>query len=199
MLKAEFLARLREKLSGLPADDLEERLGFYGEMIDDRVEEGLSEHEAVAAVGTVDEVADQILAETPLGKLVKERIKPKRRLSTGEIALIAVGSPVWAPLLIALLAIIFSAFAALWAVWLSLWAVVASLGAMLFSEGSAAFTILLEGGVETGLFHLGCAFLAVGLAVFAFFGCLAAGRGLLRLTAITVLWLKRGLVRKERT
>ena len=97
MLKAEFLARLREKLSCLPADDLEERLGFYGEMIDDRVEEGLSEHEAVATVGTVDEVADQILAETPLGKLVKERIKPKRRLSTGEIALLAVGSPVWAP------------------------------------------------------------------------------------------------------
>ena len=51
MNKSEFLGALRKGLHGLPQDDIEERLAFYGEMIDDRTEEGLSEEEAVSAVG----------------------------------------------------------------------------------------------------------------------------------------------------
>ena len=45
MTKKEFLSGLRKKLSGLPQEDSEERLNFYSEIIDDRVEEGLSEEE----------------------------------------------------------------------------------------------------------------------------------------------------------
>ena len=39
MTKQEFLAELRRGLSGLPQNDIEERLNFYSEMIDDRMEE----------------------------------------------------------------------------------------------------------------------------------------------------------------
>ena len=46
MNKREFLASLRNGLYGLPQDDIEERLGFYAEMIDDRMEEGLTEEQA---------------------------------------------------------------------------------------------------------------------------------------------------------
>jgi uncharacterized membrane protein len=49
MGKQEFLTRLGKALSGLPREDIEERLNFYSEMIEDRMEEGLSEEEAVAA------------------------------------------------------------------------------------------------------------------------------------------------------
>ena len=52
MNKREFLDALRHGLYGLPQDDIEERLGFYAEMIDDRMAEGLSETEAVADLGT---------------------------------------------------------------------------------------------------------------------------------------------------
>ena len=45
MTKNEFISRLRARLSGLPKDEIRERLAFYGEMIDDRIEEGLSEEE----------------------------------------------------------------------------------------------------------------------------------------------------------
>lgn len=41
MSKQEFLAELRKALSGLPQGDIEDRLTFYSEMIDDRMEEGL--------------------------------------------------------------------------------------------------------------------------------------------------------------
>ena len=74
MNKQEFLRGLRTALSGLPQDDIEERVTFYGEMIDDRIEEGMSEDEAVAGIGTVDEVRAQTIAEIPLQKLVKEKV-----------------------------------------------------------------------------------------------------------------------------
>ena len=50
MNKQEFLDALRRALSGVPLEEIEERVGFYGEMIDDRIEEGLSEVAAVAVV-----------------------------------------------------------------------------------------------------------------------------------------------------
>ena len=77
MNKQEFLAELRKRLSGLPQADIEERIVFYSEMIDDRTEEGSTEEEAVSAIGFVDDVVSQIFSETPLTKLVKEKVKPE--------------------------------------------------------------------------------------------------------------------------
>ena len=65
MSKNEFLYKLKKKLRGVPKNELEERLNFYSEMIDDRIDEGFSEHEAVARIGTVEDVANQILREYP--------------------------------------------------------------------------------------------------------------------------------------
>ena len=106
MSKQEFLAELKAGLNGLPQEDIEERLTFYSEMIDDRMEEGLTEEEAVLAIGTVNEVITQILTDTPLSKLVKERVKPKRTLKAWEIVLLALGAPIWLSLLIAVLAVL---------------------------------------------------------------------------------------------
>ena len=129
MSKQEFLTRLRKGLSGLPQADIEERIAFYSEMIDDHMEEGLSEEEAVSAAGTVDEIVAQAVAETPLAKIAKERIRSKRRLSAGEIVLLALGSPIWLSLAIAAFAVILSLYISLWAVIVSLWAVFVSLAA----------------------------------------------------------------------
>ena len=50
MNKQEFLKNLRVSLSNLPQEEIEERIIFYSEMIDDRIEEGLSEEEAKAMI-----------------------------------------------------------------------------------------------------------------------------------------------------
>lgn len=42
MNKNEFLSALKARLSALPPNELEERLEFYSEMLEDRIEEGLS-------------------------------------------------------------------------------------------------------------------------------------------------------------
>ena len=64
MRKTEFLALLRQKLRQLPPKDVEETLEYYNEMIDDYVESGCSPDEAVAKMGSVDNIAAQILAGT---------------------------------------------------------------------------------------------------------------------------------------
>ena len=69
-------------------------------MIADRMEDGLSEEDAVASVGSVEEIAAQIIADTPLSKLAKAYIKPKRRLTAWEIVLLALGFPIWFSLLV---------------------------------------------------------------------------------------------------
>ena len=110
MTKREFLSELRDALYGLSQSEIEERLLFYSEMIDDRMEEGIPETEAVASLGSVVAAAEQILLDMPLPKLVKARVKPKRKLRAWEIVLIAVGSPVWFPILLALAAVVLAVY-----------------------------------------------------------------------------------------
>lgn len=196
MTKTEFVLELASKLSLLPWEEIEDRISFYVEMIDDRMEEGVSEEEAVAAIGSVDEIASQIIAEIPLAKLVKEKIKPKKRLRAWEIVLIVVGSPLWLPLLIALLAVILAVYISLWAVVISLWAVFASLvGGML--GGIISGAILAAGGnVAAGIAMIGAGILLAGLAVFAFFGCKAATKGTVKLAEKLIVSVKRGFMKK---
>lgn len=116
MNKRQFISGLRKKLSRLPRKEAEERLNFYSEMIDDRIEEGLSEEEAVRAVGSVENIAKQIPGAEGADSM-------KRELSGWDIALLIIGAPLWAPLLIAALAIYFSLYAILWSLVAVLWAV----------------------------------------------------------------------------
>ena len=64
MTKSIFLITLREKLAGLPKEDVDERISFYEEMINDRMDEGKSEEEAVADIGSVDEFIYEIERST---------------------------------------------------------------------------------------------------------------------------------------
>lgn len=66
MTKIEFLAALEQRLKGrLPDADIFNTLDFYSESIADHMEDGMSEEEAVAAIGTPEAVAAQILSDLP--------------------------------------------------------------------------------------------------------------------------------------
>ena len=57
MRKQEFLDRLERLLACLPADQVAESKAFYAEVIDDRMEDGMTEEEAVAAMGSPGDAA----------------------------------------------------------------------------------------------------------------------------------------------
>ena len=63
MRKEEFLTALRAGLTGLSPEGVEKLVEFCSEMIDDRMEDGLTEEEAVAAAGSLDELIQQAKTE----------------------------------------------------------------------------------------------------------------------------------------
>lgn len=197
MNKQEFLECLRKGLSGLPQEDIEERLTFYSEMIDDRTEEGLSESEAISAIGTVDAIITQILADTPLTKLVKERVKPNRILKVWEIVLLVLGSPIWLSLLIAAFSIILAVYIVIWSVVVTLWSVEASFAACSLGGIVSAAIFAFQGNGLTGLAMLSAGIICAGLSVFMFYGCKAATKGILLLTKKMALGIKTLFVGKE--
>ena len=103
----------------------------------------------------------------------------------------------WLSLLVAALAVTVSLYAALWSVILALWAVFASL-AVCGPAGIAAGVVFALGGeVPSGIAAAGAGVVCAGLAVFVFFGCRAATKGVLKLTKRLAVRVKSGFVKKE--
>lgn len=197
MTKMMFLLSLHDRLSYLPHEDVEERLYFYTEMIEDRMEEGLSEEEAVAAVGIVEEIAAQIEADISAVKPGKENIMPKKKLKAWEIVLLVLGSPIWLSLLVAVIAVILSLYVSLWSVIISLWAVFVSmigcsLGSIIAGVGS-----IIGGNAPAGIAMMGAAFVCAGLSILLFFGCKIATDGTLLFTKKIALGIKKCFTKKE--
>lgn len=197
MTKLQFILSLHDKLSGFPQDDVEERLRFYSEMIEDRMEDGLSEEEAVSAVGSVDEIAAQIAAEIPLAKIVTKKMKPKRQLKAWEIVLLALGSPVWLSLAVAAFAVTLSLYISFWAVIISLWAVFGSFVGCAFGVTVAGLGFALGVNGLVGMAMIGAGVICAGLSIFVFYGCKAATKGILLLTKKMAIWIKNCFVKKE--
>ena len=196
MNKEDFLNELRKKLSGLPQDDLEERLSFYSEMIDDRVEDGKSQEEAVADIGTVDSVVEQIMADTPLALLVKERVRPKRNLKAWEVLLLILGSPVWVPLIMALVIIVLSVYVVIWSVVICFYALDLSLLAGFIGCIVGIFMYIGAKNAAGVLFSIGAAFICAGLAILMFFACVWITKAVVRLTGKMLLGMKTRIVGK---
>lgn len=182
MHKQEFLDKLRARLSDLPQRDVEERLNFYSEMMDDRMEEGCSEEEAVLGIGSLEEIASQVIADIPLVTTKEETIKPKRARKVWEILLLALGSPIWLALLIAAFAVVLSLYVSLWSVLISLWAVFGSFVACAPAGVLAGIVFAFGGNGLAGMAMIGTAFACAGVSVFLFFGCRAVTKGMLWLT-----------------
>ena len=197
MNKQEFLLALRGALSALPEADIRASLDYYAEIIDDRMEEGIPETEAVASLGSVVAAAEQILLDMPLPKLVKARVKPKRKLRAWEIVLIAVGSPVWFPILLTLAVVVLAVYIVLWAVAVSLYAADIGVGAGFVAGVAGAALMFVMGNPASALALLSAGFVCGGLTIFGFFGCNAAAKGIWRLGKLMWRDIKSCFIRKE--
>ena len=197
MDKKEFLSALEARLAGLPEADRQSSLDFYAEMLDDLTEGGMTEQEAVASLGSVDAIAQEILMDTPLPKLIKAKMKPKRRMRAWEIVLIAVGSPVWFPILIALFAVVLSLYITLWAVVLSLYAADLAFAISAPAGIVAAILLFVQGEAAGGLLFLGAGLVLAGLTVLWFLLCNLTAKGAWQLGKLTLRSIKACFIRKE--
>ena len=191
MNKYEFLAQLRKQLESIPEEDARASVDYYAEMIDDRIEEGLSEEAAVAAVGDVKEIARNILEETPA-----EQVRP-RKISGWVLALLVLGAPVWLSLLIAAAATVFSVLVGLWSAVIGLYAAAVSLGAASLGCLATGFAAMrMPGALFVGL---GGAMVCAGLCIGVFLLSNLAAKGMIALGKLTWKGIKRCFNRKEQS
>lgn len=177
MNKEQFLARLRQRLDGLPEDAAQPSLDYYREMIEDRMEDGLSEEEAVEAMGTPDDAAGQIWMAAPLPALRKTSARRRSRgWKAWEIALLVLGSPVWAPLLAAGAAVVLALYIVCWSLILVLYAVDLSFAAGALAGVASSVPLWFTGGTAAALCLLGGGLACAGLAVPLFLVCPAVTR-----------------------
>lgn len=186
MNKERFLSELKSGLSGLSEADAQEQILFYSEMIDDRMEEGMTEEEAVAAIGDANVIAAQTTARIVSAEPEEKTGAPKRSRRPWEIVLIVLGFPVWFPLLAAAAVVVLSLFIVLWALILSLWAVEVSLCVSVPGAVALAAVYFMRTNALVALMALGAGAVLAGLSIFGAFGCLAATKGAWRLTKSAV-------------
>lgn len=193
MNKQEFLSKLERALGKLPHAEVEQALAFYDEAISDRMEDGLSEAEALAGLGPVDEIAAQIAAETPpIPRAIARANTGSRTLN---IVLLAVFSPIWIPVVLALAAAALAVHVAIWAVIAALWAVDAVLVLMPFA-GLAALASTLGGGMPLpGVFVFGLSLVSSGFGLVASFAVFWASKLLFRATRSFARWIASLFVR----
>ena len=197
MNKQEFLQRLCAALGDLPQEEREERLTFYSEMIDDRVEEGLSQEEAVAQIGSIEDILSPSTNPSAPPETVKITVKPNRTLKAWEILLLVLGSPIWLSLLIAALAVLISVYAAWWSVIVSLWACFGAFCGGAFGGIVAGIAMIVGAEAVVGFVLLAAGLVCAGLSVFAFFACKAATKVTINLTQKVILSAKKRIFEKE--
>lgn len=193
MSKIEFLSALERRLSGLSREEIAERLAFYSEAIDDRMEDGLSEDEAVAQLGTVDEIAGRVIKDISPAQPVKE----KHRIGALEIILLVLGAPIWFSLLVAGFSVVLSLYAVIWSLVVSVWAVGVSLVAASLGCIFLMAFLFVSGNVQVGLATLSVALFCAGLSIFTFFGSKYFTIGIAILTKKTTLGIVKLFKRKD--
>lgn len=199
MNKHDFLDALKRALIGLPNDDVQKSLEFYSEMIDDKIEDGLSEEDALSQIGNVEDIATQILSDIPITKLIKQKIKPKRHTSVLEIVLLILGSPIWLSLLVALVAVVLSVYVSLWSIVIALWSCEAAFcGSALGCAIASVCLFASEGDIFAASIMVAAALVLIGISILFFFVCKVSTKGMVLLTKKLTLRIKSCFLRKER-
>lgn len=196
MKRNEFLDELKAKLKGLPEADIEKAIAFYSEAIDDRIDDGLTEDQAVNAIGTPDDIAQEILLDTPLPKLVKAKATPSRTLKTWEIILIIISAPIWLTLLIVAASIVLSIIVTLFSLALSLLAIIVSLIVGSIAVIIASLIGIIAGEGFPALMQIGAAFLLLGISALLIIPVKAGVLWLIELIGKFIQWIKKLFIKK---
>ncbi len=196
MKKKEFLSELYERLKGLPQAEREQSLAYYSEMIDDRMDDGMTEEQAVQSVGAPEQIAEEIIKETPWITLLKERVKPKRKISAWEIVLLILGAPIWLSLLISAFAVALSLYAVAFSLVIALWSVQIALCASGVLGVVLTLVSIFQGNIYLGVAYLGAGLVCAGLGVLTYFACKALSRGFIVGTKNMFIGRKKTLIGK---
>ena len=209
MTKEQFLRELQNRLSFLPSTEVAPFISYYREMIEDRMEEGMSEADAVAGLGDIGRIVEVIQYEMPVTSLVVSSVREKTNEAKAKaesrwpawgkglvIALLIIGSPIWVSLLIAGLGLLVGLLAAKLAIIVAVAAVVLAM-----AVGSVAALVIgcanLFSQPAAGIALIGAGLLGVGLTILAYLLAVIIIKGIIQLIKLLFHWLKGLFVKKE--
>lgn len=171
MNRIEYRAALESRLAAVPSAERAKQLDYYDEMICDRMEDGMTEEEAIAMLGDIDETAREILSQYALPSPVSPPAPDKDNRGGSHlwlwITLAILGSPIWISLLAALITVIAALVIVIWSLVISAFAIFFSAAAVgvvgiVFGIGS-----LFTASASYALFVIGAALAAAAIALFA--------------------------------
>ena len=209
MTKEQFLRELQNRLSFLPSTEVAPFISYYREMIEDRMEEGMSEADAVAGLGDIGRIVEVIQYEMPVTSLVVSSVREKTSEAKAKaesrwpawgkglvIALLIIGSPIWVSLLVAGLGLLVGLLAAKLAIIVAVAAVVLAM-----AVGSVAALVIgcvnLFSQPAAGIALIGAGLLGVGLTILAYLLAVIIIKGIIQLIKLLFHWLKGLFVKKE--
>lgn len=188
MSKAEFLKRLDDALSNLPKGERDKSVAFYDEIISDRMEDGMTEEEAVDSLGSVEEIARQIMRDTPVVPKFWGKIKSCPPWLV--IVLAICGFPIWFSILAVICAGIISVFAGACGIILSLFLCVLAIGLAGIVGVVAFFYFLYLGQIPFALFLFGAGLICIALTMFSVMGTVLITKQLIRFLRWSALRIK---------
>ncbi len=202
MRKKEFISEIRDALRGYPRNEVENSVEFYSELIDDRMENGMEEEQAVASLGDLDRIIKNIKMDMPLKSVIKERvaerkeerIRENKHIGAGTIILLILGAPLWLPLAIVGFVLICVFFIVLWVIDIAGFAAGIGLAAGLAAGAVGAVSSFIAGNPGTGIAFIGAGVAALGIAIFLFMAGVGIAKGNCRLTGGILRGTKRRIV-----
>ena len=193
MTKKEFLTELRNNLSGLPKEEVEDRINFYSEMIDDRMDEGKTEEQAVADIGSTDEAVRTIASQTKMSTLVKEKMIPKRRITGFEVCMLIIGFPLWFPLLVTFITLLGVGYILLWTLAIVTYSVEFALLSG-FGGGVVASIMSVADG-NPNMLTMGATLACLAGACLFFFACVGATKVNVKITKNILTGIKQRIIK----
>ncbi len=196
----EFLIELKNKLSHLPISETGKVLSYYSESLEDKIEDGMTEEEAVKSFGSIEEIVKNLEAEIPLSTVVKDKVKTKTKTSDVNIALLIMvlilGSPIWISFLALAFGLFVGAVAVLWALPITIVSIYVSLYPIAISGIFFGFVRMFEVSFSTGLAYLAVGVISAGLAVMFFKPVLEGCKLWIKINIYPFKKLKQWLIRK---
>ena len=201
MNKTEFLEKLKIALSHFSNDQVTETLHYYEEAIDDRIEDGMTEEEAVSDLETIEEIAHTMELELPMSVVMKKKINLLKSETNDHktlwMVLAICGAPLWFPLLFAGVLLILSVYIVIWSLIFSLVIAVASFALASISCVFSFVAQLIEGSFLSAFQTLGGSIACAGLFLMLYKPMIELVKQLIEVTKKFGKWLKKMIIGKK--
>lgn len=200
MTRDEFLSTLKSAVSSMPYSEVEKALSYYSESIEDHMEDGMSEEEAVAHMGDMGSIIKSIEEDFSIGSLVKNKIIDSKNKSKNIVLwmiLLICGSPLWVPLTMGVVLTVLVLYFMIWAILASIYAAEAVLALSGVLGIVMGIIYCFIKAPVTGFMIIGVAIACIGIAIICFMPIGFISKKLLHLTVFSWRKIKGLFATKE--